>query len=191
MAMLAVEAGVDMVTIFPVSGGHGMKPTDLELAAYYDEVLSAIRHPIALAVNPIVGYTPKATLIADLCKRYRQIESVILVGMSDSYFIQLKGMVSRDLDYYAPFNNSLNWFNLGAAGIYATEANLLPKTYRRYMNLYEQGNLAEVTAAREVGEDQFAARTFFRYFYEPNAHQVEAVGDIALATDDLSRTEPH
>lgn len=54
----------------------------------------------------------------------------------------------------------------------------------------EQRNLAEITAAREVREDQFAAWTLFRHLHESNAHQIETVCGVALAADDLSGTEP-
>ena len=59
LAAIAVEAGVDIVTVFALAGWHGMRPTDLELNAYFGRVFGSIRHPATLAVNPLVGYTPK------------------------------------------------------------------------------------------------------------------------------------
>ena len=41
-----------------------------ELTAYFDEVLTVIKHPVTLAPNPIQGYPIKPRLIADLCNRY-------------------------------------------------------------------------------------------------------------------------
>ena len=146
LSKLAVAAGVDLVVVFALAGWHGMKPTDLELKAYFDHVFTTIRHSTALAVNPLVGYTPKAHLIADMCRRYPQIESVILTGVSDAYFVELRGLVDRKIDYFAPLTGSLNMLTLGATGLFATEANILPKTYRRYVDLCEQGRFAETGA---------------------------------------------
>ena len=50
-------------------------------------------------------------------------------------------------------------------------------------------DLAEVAAAGEVGEHQFASGTLLGDFHEADADEVEAVGGIALAADDLSRAE--
>ena len=49
----------------------------------------------------------------------------------------------------------------------------------------EKCDLAEVAATREVGEDEFAAGTLFGNFHEPDANEVEAVGGVTLAADDL------
>jgi 4-hydroxy-tetrahydrodipicolinate synthase len=143
LSRLAVEAGVDFVTVFALAGWHGMRPTDLELNGYFDRVFAAIRHPTALAVNPLVGYIPKARLIADVCRRHPQIVSVILTGVSDAYFVELRDLVDRKLEYFAPLTGSLNMLALGATGLFATEANVLPKTYRRYVDLCEAGRFAE------------------------------------------------
>src|SRR6185295_2195455 len=63
---LAIEAGVDIVNLYGPASLHGYRPTDGELTAYFDEVLTAINHPVTLAPNPIQGYGIKPQLIADL-----------------------------------------------------------------------------------------------------------------------------
>ena len=50
----------------------------------------------------------------------------------------------------------------------------------------EKRDLAEVAATGEVGEDEFASGALLGNFHEPDANEVEAVGGIALAADDLS-----
>ena len=50
-------------------------------------------------------------------------------------------------------------------------------------------NLAEVAAARQIGEHQFAARTLFGNLHEPDANEIKAVGRIALAADHLAGCE--
>src|SRR5262249_30595886 len=73
---LAIEAGVDIVNLYGPASLHGYRPTDAELTAYFDDVLTAIKHPVTLAPNPTQGYTPKAGLIADLCNLYPQVVSL-------------------------------------------------------------------------------------------------------------------
>jgi len=51
----------------------------------------------------------------------------------------------------------------------------------------QEGHFAKVGAASEIGEDQVAAGTMLGDFDEAEAHEIKAVGRLALAADDLSR----
>ena len=53
----------------------------------------------------------------------------------------------------------------------------------------EERDFAEVPAARQVGQHQFAAGTLLRDFHEADADQIEAVGGISLAANDLPGIE--
>ncbi len=141
---LAMECGVEVVNIYALAGLHNMRPTDLELIAYYDSVLSAIDYPVALAAQPLVGYMVKPKILADMVNRYKQVVEVNLTGVTDNYFLQLRELVDRDVDFYVPITASLHTLSLGAVGLLATEANLIPKTYRRYMDLYDQRKYDEM-----------------------------------------------
>jgi hypothetical protein len=55
-AQLAVESGVEAVNFYAAEGRHEFKPTDTELTIWLDTVLSAIKHPTALAAHPDVVY---------------------------------------------------------------------------------------------------------------------------------------
>jgi dihydrodipicolinate synthase/N-acetylneuraminate lyase len=142
----AVDAGVEIVNIYGPAGWHGYQPTDAELRAYFDSILSKVRHPVALAPLPIIGYTPKPELIAELCCKYRHVVAVNLAGMAnDSYFLRIKNGLDRDVPINVPWPGSLNTLGLGAAGLLAVEANVIPKTFRRYVDLYESGNVEELS----------------------------------------------
>ena len=154
---LAIESGVEMVNIYGPTGWHGFRPTDAEFLAFFDDLLSEIRHPVALAPNPTIGYTPKATLIANICNRYPQVAAVNLVGLNDDYFMSLKAMVEREVEYYVPLTGSLNTLALGAAGVIGGEFNILPKTFRRYIDRYEAGDLGG------AGEAYAEIKRFARY----------------------------
>jgi dihydrodipicolinate synthase/N-acetylneuraminate lyase len=141
---LAIEAGVDIVNFYGPASLHGYRPTDAELTAYFDEVLKAVRHPVTLAPNPIQGYTPSARLIADLCNRYQQVESVTLNGLDgDAYFIDLKDGLSRDVGINVPLAGSLHTFGLGATGLSCNQTNFIPGTVRQYVDCYERGDFAQ------------------------------------------------
>ena len=140
-AKLAIEAGVEVVNIYGPASWHGFRPTDAEFRAYYDEVLKIVKHPVALAPNPVIGYTPRPALIAGICDRYAQIVAVNLSGVGDAYFIELKDALKRDAAIYVPFPGSLHTLTLGATGLLGAEANIVPKTFRRYLDLYERGDL--------------------------------------------------
>jgi 4-hydroxy-tetrahydrodipicolinate synthase len=142
---LAIECGVDVVNLYGPAALHGYRPTDGELTTYFDDVLGAIKHPVTLAPNPVQGYTPKASLMADLCNRYPQVVSVTLNGFDgDVYFIDLNDGIKRSgVGMNVPLAGSLHTLGLGATGLSCNQVNLLPKTVRRYVDLCERGELAE------------------------------------------------
>lgn len=141
-AKLAVEAGVDVVNIYGPASWHGFRPTDAEYTAYFDQVLSVIKHPVALAPNPIIGYTPRPALIAGICNQTSQVAAINLSGVGDTYFIELKDALKRDVAIFVPFQSSLHTLTLGATGLLGAEANIIPKTFRRYIDHFESSDFA-------------------------------------------------
>ena len=148
---LAIESGVDIVNLYGPASMHGYRPTDGELTAYFEEVLTAIKHPVTLAPNPIQGYPIKPKLLADLCNRFPQVESVTLNGLDgDAYFIDLKDALTRDVGMNVPLSGSLHTLGLGATGLSVNQVNFIPKTCRHYVDAYEGGDLA---AANQIYAD--------------------------------------
>ena len=145
--LLAIESGVEVVNVYGPASWHGFKPTDQEYFAYYDDVLRGIHHPIAIAPNPTIGYTPKPTAIAEVCRKYRQVAAVNLSGVDKDYFIELKDAMTRtDVELYVPFPDSFLMLELGATGMVSMEGNILPKTFRRYLDLCERRDAAGAAA---------------------------------------------
>ena len=106
---------------------------------------------MTLAPNPIQGYSIKARLIADLCNRYPQVESVTLNGLDgDAYFIDLKDGLTRDVGMNVPLAGSLHTLGLGATGLSCNQTNFIPRTVRHYVDCYERGDLA---AANQIYAD--------------------------------------
>ena len=146
-AQVAIRAGVDVINVYGPTGWHGYRPTDEELVAYFDDVLGQISHPVAIAPNPIIGYTPAAPLMAEICARHSQVVAVNLAGLGDSYFIRLKDSLRRDVDVYVPFRSSWHTLRAGATGLLGAEANIIPETFRRYLDAYAAADDAGLTEA--------------------------------------------
>jgi 4-hydroxy-tetrahydrodipicolinate synthase len=144
-AEIAAKAGVDVINIYGPTGWHGYRPTDDELRAYHDEVLSQVRHPVALAPNPIIGYTPSPALVAELCQRHGQVVAVNLAGLGDSYYLRLRDALRREVEVYVPFRSSRHTLAAGATGLLGAEANIIPQTFRRYLDAYAAGDDAGLT----------------------------------------------
>ncbi len=140
----AIDCGIELVSIYPIASRHGMIPTSQEMIAYFDEVLVDIDHPIIVGVNAAVGHQPSAAVIAEICRKHHQIVAVNLSSQSDTYFAELKDRMNRDISYYVHPDGSLNKLTMGAHGIFGTEANLIPKTFKLYYDLYEQRRFDEI-----------------------------------------------
>jgi len=141
-SLLAAEAGVGIVNIYGPSSWHGFKPTDEEILAFYDDVFRQFPYPAAIAPNPIIGYTPSAELCAALCAKHHQIVAINLAGLAGSYFVRLKDVLPRDVDIFVPYQTALETLSLGARGLLGAEANIVPKTFRAYIDRYEAGDVA-------------------------------------------------
>ena len=157
-AHLAIECDVDLVNFYGPAKLHGYVPTDAELTEYFHTVLSAIHFPTVLAPNPTQGYTPKPALIAEMANRYEQVKAINLVGLAgDEYFLEVRELLERDVDLAVPLAGSMNMFALGAQGLICNLSNIIPKTVRQYVDLWEAG---EVEAAGKVYAD---LQRFSRY----------------------------
>lgn len=145
-AQIAVDAGVDVVHFYALEGRHGMKPTDDELKAYFDTVLTAIKHPAMISANPTVGQVPSASLLDYLCKKYPQVLGVRISNMPEQYLIGLKDGISREVTYTAMLSNSIAALAIGIDSIFGSKANVVPKTVRQYMDACDRRDLAVMGA---------------------------------------------
>jgi 4-hydroxy-tetrahydrodipicolinate synthase len=147
-ARLAGAAGVDIVNVFGPAPSHGYRPTEKEYLHFLGRILDEVDGAVALAPNAHMGVGTRPAVIAELCRRYEQVAAVNLSGIDgDGYFIELQDRLSRPVDLYVPFVGSLNTLELGAAGILngKGEANFVPRTYQRYLELYASRNFEELS----------------------------------------------
>jgi dihydrodipicolinate synthase/N-acetylneuraminate lyase len=149
-ANLAAECNVDIVNIYGPDGRHSYRPTDQEYLTYFDRILAEFDHPISLNPLPALGYTPKSSVIAELANKYHQVAAIILTGINDDqYFLDLKNMLTREVDIFCIEAGSLNTLLLGAAGLAGNVAAMIPRTYRRYLDDVAAGKYREAMAAYE------------------------------------------
>jgi dihydrodipicolinate synthase/N-acetylneuraminate lyase len=142
-ARIAIEAGVAALHLYTLEGRHGYRPTDRELVGYFDDVLSAIDHPVIIAVNPTMGYIPKPAVIASIIRNHRQIVGARLSAQPQIYLIDLQDMVDRPIEYHWQLGSgALDPLALGAT-LFAAEANIIPQTFRSFIDHAQAGRFAE------------------------------------------------
>ena len=142
-ARIAVDAGVDFVNIYGPAGHHGYRPTDAEFIEFYEDVAKEIDYPIALAPNNSIGYMPSAALIAEVANRVPQVSRINILEAGDTYFINLKERLNRDIPILVSVPGCLELLSLGAGGLLGAQANIIPKTFRRFIDGFEQNDVAK------------------------------------------------
>lgn len=140
-ARIAIEAGVAALHLYTVEGRHGYRPTEAELIGYFDDVLTAIRHPVVIAVNPTMGYIPRPQVIAEICRRHEQIIAVRLSAQREVYLLNVWDALGRAIQCHWQLGaGALEPLALGAS-LFAAEANIIPQTFRRFVDLARSGEL--------------------------------------------------
>ena len=144
-AKVAIDAGVDAVNFYGPASLHGYQPLENELVRYFEVVLDEIRHPALIAPNPSQGYEPSPRLIANVANKYSQVFAVNLVGLDgDDYFLELRDLLDSRVSLNVPLPGALQMLDLGATGLICNLSNLIPKTVRRYVDLYQAGDRSEL-----------------------------------------------
>ena len=142
---------------------EAIEPENFEsVQSTVDTILAEIKHEVAIAPNPVVGYTPRPALVAEVVQKHPQITVVNFAGLDDDiYFIELKGLIKRSVQFNVPLIGTPNTLGLGATGIVGGEFNVIPKSFRRYVDAYESGNSEET--ARTYRDLKMFARFVSRW----------------------------
>ncbi len=61
-------------------------------------------------------------------------------GLAGSYFVRLKKVLTREVDIFVPYQTALETLSLGATGLLGAEANIVPETFRAYIDYYRSGD---------------------------------------------------
>lgn len=140
---IAAMAGIEVIEVYQLDGGHGMRPTEIEQEQYYRDILDSIDHPISLSVHAFSGYLPPVGLFSKLCLDYRQIVALNLVSVPVIYWIEMQQALAPRIALYAIHRDALQGMALGAAGFQSAEANLCPYLCRTMGEQFAKGNLAQ------------------------------------------------
>jgi 4-hydroxy-tetrahydrodipicolinate synthase len=147
VAKEAVAAGVDVVQLYQLDGGHGMIPTQREQEAYWKELLDKISHPVAISIHLYAGYMATPAFLKELCGRYEQICAINVMGPGNGYFIQLRDVLPESVKLYTGVAQLVEVATLGAAGALLAENNIIPNICQEIADGYEAGDLAKVSVA--------------------------------------------
>ena len=143
----AIGAGVEVVHLYPLEGRHSMRPNAEELMAYFDTLLSAIKHPVVLAVNNrLLHYETKPAVVEAIARKYRQVIGVRMSDVRESYLIELKDRINWNMEYYMMLPGAISSLMLGATGLFGSEGGIIPKTVRQFLDLYEHKRFDELAA---------------------------------------------
>ena len=141
----AIAAGVEVVHLYPMESRHSMKPNPSELMAYFDNLLSGIKHPIVLAVNNrMLHYEVKPATVEAIARKYRQIIGIRMSDVRESYLIELRDRINWDMQYIVMLSGSLTSLLLGATSLFGSEGGIIPKTIRQLLDLYEARQFDEM-----------------------------------------------
>jgi dihydrodipicolinate synthase/N-acetylneuraminate lyase len=152
IALEAVAAGIDVVQLYQLDGGHGMIPTVREQEAYWATLLTAIEHPVAISIYGHSPYSASVPFIAGLCARYEQIVAVNVMSGQKTHatFTQLRDALPERIAMNTSQGNIVQMFALGATGSMGTENNIVPNICQSIADGYASGDLATVATATQM-----------------------------------------
>jgi 4-hydroxy-tetrahydrodipicolinate synthase len=152
VADIAASAGIEMVQLYPVDGGHGMRPNFAEQEQYYRDLLDHIDYPVAISVHPMgVGYVTPSALIQKLCGDYDQIKAInVMAGQPMSNFVEFRESVKPGIKLYTSMSNVLEGMAQGSSGCLATEPNLVPKLSKTVVDNFARGAIQGAGEAMSV-----------------------------------------
>jgi len=163
LATAAAEAGVDIVQLYSLDAGHGMKPTPAELERYYTFLLDRLDYPIAISVHAGYPYYVPPAFVASICSRYPQVQNVNVI-MPMAYYLELSeelSRIGRPARLYTSVLTMVEGLLAGSYGCQAAEPNLIPFTFRRLVDSILTGDVA--TASRLYPFVYDVARTVQRW----------------------------
>lgn len=143
LAQMAAASGIDVVQIYAVDAGHGMRPNPEEQEAYYRFILDRFSYPAALTVHPAVGYLPTVRLLQQLCEDYPQIAAINVMTAVPQLLIQLQDAVRPGVAFYTRMMDMASGLALGAQGAIAAEPNIAPRLSRSILAAFAAGERSQ------------------------------------------------
>lgn len=169
---LAEAAGVDVVQIYTMDGGHGMRPTVHEQYAYYRAILDEAGGQMALSVNLLAGgYVNPIEVFATLVREYEQISLINVNHGPTSFLAELIDTLGGRVRYCTSAQMLPEGLALGATGCLTGELNVIPHTIRVIGRSLLAGDLGRY---RQAMHGLFALERAVRGFRWPSGAQTNA-----------------
>jgi dihydrodipicolinate synthase/N-acetylneuraminate lyase len=125
--------------IFSLDIGHGTKPSEAELEAYYSTIIEATSLKIYLSCHPrSIGFALPLRLIERLCDRFPQIVGIAYGGLDMSYLAELIHRLGDRLEIHnAGPAVGPNTLCLGGNGFMGGEGNLMPNLVQSVITAWD------------------------------------------------------
>ncbi len=148
-AQVAIKVGVDAVQLYAVEGGHGMVPTDRELEAYFDELITQIDSKIIIASHQGLRYKFDIGLLSRLIHRYAdKIIAVNFIQESPSYLIDMHDAFGDKVKIYSGGTKwAITNLGLGGWGFNSSETNVMPNTAMTVVEAFKRGDVGTAVEA--------------------------------------------
>jgi len=145
---LVQSIGLHGTQIYSLDIGHGNKPSDLELQAYLEEVLSSLEGPCILSIHQSVGYLYPIDLVLTIVERYPNIIGVNVSTSDIQYIARLTEAIGGKIEIHCGGPaHALTTLALGGTGYLSSEGNLAPQLCVSLVDEYNAGNHAGAESA--------------------------------------------
>jgi 4-hydroxy-tetrahydrodipicolinate synthase len=140
------DVGVQAVQIGPLEPGHSYRPSDDDLRAFYDDVLTGVSIPCYLASHMSVGYQVPPRILADAARAHGHAAGFAICHLDNFPYVTRLLALADDKPVLlgSPFQ-TLEGLACGAAGaISSMDAFVAPELYGRLADAWVAGDLATV-----------------------------------------------
>jgi dihydrodipicolinate synthase/N-acetylneuraminate lyase len=142
---IAEGAGLQMAGLYPLDVTHKRVPTEAELEAYYDEVLSSTSLDIVIACySPHDAYVVSPHILARLARRHQNFVEVQCSGPDVVYLSQVMSAVGPRIGVHSGgIEHALTNAALGGTGFVSAEANVTPRLAAELAEASNEGRLED------------------------------------------------
>jgi 4-hydroxy-tetrahydrodipicolinate synthase len=144
----AAKAGVDAVQVYSIEMGHGVKPSERELEAYYRGVFESADVDFVIATHESAGYRIPLPMLERLVADYPRVIGINCTHADIGYLTAIIDDLDPRLEVHVGGSQqAFACMTLGGTGFLTGEGNLAPKLCRSVTALYESGDIVGAAEA--------------------------------------------
>jgi 4-hydroxy-tetrahydrodipicolinate synthase len=140
---MASAAGVDACQVYSLDQGHGHRPNEDEIEAYFTDILTAVDTPCVISTHQSVGYQVRVPLLKKLVERFDHVIGINSSHQDHGYLARIIDAVGDRVTVHVggPAQGVLN-LSLGGQGYLTSEANLAPALCASVTRAHDAGDMA-------------------------------------------------